>query len=64
VDVPVAASYEVTATASERTSAVSPRVTLGEPPLNPFGPVWVGALVLLAPFALLALLLTLPLRRR
>ena len=48
-------SYAVTTTATEQTSAVSPRVTFGEPPLNPFGPPIVGALIVFAPFALLAL---------
>ena len=63
IDVPAPGSYQVTATAAQQTSAVSPRVTFGEPPWNPFGPLIVGALVVFAPFALLALVLLLPLRR-
>jgi hypothetical protein len=63
ISVPAAGAYQVAATANEVTSAVSPRVTFGEPPLNPFGPTWLGALLILAPFALVALVLILPLRR-
>ena len=62
MDVPQAGTYSVTATGSP-TSAVSPRVTFGEPPWNPFGPPIVGALIIMAPFAILALILLLPLRR-
>ena len=62
LDVPLAGSHQVTTT-GQQTSAVAPRVTFGEPPWNPFGPLIVGALVVFAPFALLALLLLLPLRR-
>ena len=62
MDVPQPGVYTVTATGSP-TSAVSPRVTFGEPPWNPFGPPIVGALIIMAPFALLALVLVLPLRR-
>ncbi len=57
-----AGAYLATTTASP-SSAVSPRVTFGEPPLNPFGPTWLGALIILAPFAVIALILALPLRR-
>ena len=57
-----AGTYLVTTTASP-SSAVAPRVTFGEPPLNPFGPTWLGALIILAPFAIVALILILPLRR-
>ncbi len=60
---PTAGIYEVTTSASQVTSAVSPRVTFGEPPWNPFGPAWLGALIILAPFAILATILLLPLRR-
>lgn len=63
VQVPAAGSYQVTAQAAQQTSAVSPRVTFGEPPWNPFGPLIVGALIVFAPFAVLALILLLPLRR-
>ena len=63
LEVETAGSYQVTTTAAQQTSAVSPRVTFGEPPWNPFGPLIVGALVVFAPFALLALILLLPLRR-
>lgn len=63
IDVPSAGTYQVTTAASEVTSAVSPRVTFGEPPWNPFGPVWLGALLIMAPFLVLALILLLPLRR-
>lgn len=59
-----AGTYQVTTVANEPTSALAPRVTFGEPPINPFGPLWVGALILLAPFAVIALILVLPLRRR
>lgn len=63
IEVPVAGSYQVTTAADQQTSAVAPRVTFGEPPWNPFGPLIVGALVVFAPFAVLALVLLLPLRR-
>ena len=63
IDSPSTGTYQVTTAASEQTSAVSPRVTFGEPPWNPFGPPIVGALLILAPFALLGLVLVLPLRR-
>jgi hypothetical protein len=63
IEVESAGTYHVTTAAAERTSAVSPRITFGEPPWNPFGPLIVGALVVFAPFALLALVLLLPLRR-
>jgi len=56
-------SYDVTTSAIEQTSAVSPRVTFGEPPWNPFGPLIVGALIIFTPFVLLALALILPIRR-
>jgi hypothetical protein len=62
-EVQSAGDYQVTTSATDVTSAVSPRVTFGEPPWNPFGPPIVGALLILAPFALLALILILPLRR-
>jgi hypothetical protein len=62
IDVRQAGSYNVTAAGSQ-TSAVSPDVTFGEPAWNPFGSLFVGALIILAPFAILALLLILPLRR-
>ncbi len=63
IDSPAAGTYHVTTSASQPTSAVSPRVTFGEPLWNPFGPPVVGALLIVAPFALLALVLLLPLRR-
>lgn len=63
VRVPAAGTYQVTTSAAQQTSAVSPRVTFGEPPWNPFGPLIVGALIVFAPFAVLALVLLLPLRR-
>jgi len=63
IDVPVAGVYQVSASANEVTSAVAPRVTFGEPPWNPFGAPIVGALIIVAPFAVLALILLLPLRR-
>jgi len=63
IQVSTAGSYQVATTAAQQTSAVSPRVTFGEPPWNPFGAPIVGALVTFAPFALLALVLLLPLRR-
>jgi hypothetical protein len=61
-DVASAGSYAVT-TSGSPTSAEAPKVTFGEGPWNPFGPAWVGSLVILAPFAILALILVLPLRR-
>lgn len=63
MQVPAAGTYQVTTAAAQQTSAVSPRVTFGEPPWNPFGPLIVGALIVFAPFAVLALILLLPLRR-
>lgn len=63
IHVSVAGSYQVTTAAAQQTSAVSPRATFGEPPWNPFGPLIVGALIVFAPFAVLALVLLLPLRR-
>jgi hypothetical protein len=63
IEVPAAGSYQVTTAAAQQTSAVTPRVTFGEPPWNPFGPLIVGALVVFAPFAVIALVLLLPLRR-
>ena len=63
IQLPAPGNYQVTTSANEVTSAVTPRVTFGEPPWNPFGPVWLGALLIMAPFALLALILILPLRR-
>ncbi len=57
-----AGSYSVT-TAGSPTTAVAPRVTFGEGPWNPFGPPIIGALVILAPFVVIGLLLLLPLRR-
>ena len=63
IEVSSAGDYQVTTSANQGTSAVSPRVTFGEPPWNPFGPAWLGALIILAPFALLALILVLPFRR-
>lgn len=63
IQVPAAGAYQVMTSAAQQTSAVSPRVTFGEPPWNPFGPLIVGALVVFAPFAVLALILLLPLRR-
>lgn len=63
IEIESAGDYQVNASATEVTSAVSPRITFGEPPWNPFGPPIVGALLILAPFALLALILILPLRR-
>jgi hypothetical protein len=60
---PTAGSYLVTTSASQVTSAVSPRVTFGDPPFNPFGPAWLGALIILAPFAIVGIILLLPLRR-
>lgn len=62
MDLAAAGDYSV-ATAGSPTSAVAPRVTFGEPLLNPFGPAWMGALIIFAPFAILALILILPLRR-
>lgn len=62
MNVPEAGTYDVTTAATQRTSAVAPRMTFGEPPLNPFGPPIVGALIVFAPFALLALLLVAPIR--
>ena len=56
-------TYAVT-TAGSATSAVAPRVTFGEGPWNPFGPPIVGAIVILLPFVVLAVVLILPLRRR
>ena len=50
-------------TAGSATSAVAPKVTFGEGPWNPFGPPIVGALILLAPFLVLAVVLLLPLKR-
>ncbi len=58
-----AGSYQVS-TMGSPTSAVAPRVTFGEPPWNPFGAPIVGSLVILVPFALVALVMILPLRRR
>lgn len=63
IELPEGGRYEVATSAAQPTSAVAPRVTFGEPPWNPFGPLIVGALVVFAPFALLALVLLLPLRR-
>jgi len=63
IQVQGAGVYQVTAAAAQQTSAVAPRVTFGEPPWNPFGPLIFGALIVFAPFAALAVLLLLPLRR-
>ena len=63
MQVPAAGTYQVTTAAAQQTSAVAPRVTFGEPPWNPFGPLIVGALIVFAPFAIVALILLLPLRR-
>ncbi len=63
IDSPGAGSYQVSTTSSVPTSAVSPRVTFGEPPWNPFGPPIVGSILILAPFLVLAVVFVLPLRR-
>ena len=55
-------TYAVT-TAASPTSAEAPKVTFGEGPWNPFGPPIVGALVIMLPFVVLAMILLLPLRR-
>ncbi len=57
-----AGTYTVT-TAGSATSAVAPKVTFGDGPWNPFGPPIVGALLILLPFVVLAVILLLPLRR-
>jgi hypothetical protein len=63
IDVSAGGLHQVSTAASAPTSAVAPRVTFGEPPWNPFGPPIVGALLLLGPFLIVAVLLLLPLRR-
>ncbi len=51
LDVPSTGEYTVRTDATgDLSDHDDPRVTFGEPPINPFGPPIVGALVVLAPF--------------
>ena len=55
MDVPAAGTHQVVVDATPG-NARAPRVTLGEAPWNPFGPPVVGALVILIPFLVLAVI--------
>ena len=63
IELATAGTYQVAAYATEQTSAVAPRITFGEPSWNPLGPPIIGALLIMVPFASLALILVLPVRR-
>jgi hypothetical protein len=64
MDVPTAGDYTVVVDSADLSGWVDPRVTLGEPPFNPFGPPIVGAALILGVFALIGLALGLLTARR
>jgi hypothetical protein len=62
--VPRAGNYTVaTVEQAGPVAASQPTITVGQPPINPFGPPIVGAAVILTPFLIVALSLLLFWRR-